>query len=342
MMQDQPIFITGGTGLVGSYVLRMLVDRGYTNLSALKRRTSQMDLVLSVADQIKWIEGDITDSPFMHEILRDQDAVIHSAALIGFAPKARQNMHAVNVLGTANVVDACLANQVRRLIHVSSTAALGRDRKVDTIDETHPWAESKYNTPYALTKYLAEMEVWRGAAEGLKMAIVNPSIILGAGFWKSGSISLFHKLWKGVPGYSGGSNGIVDVRDVAAMVIQLLERPEIVNERFIASGAQVTFRELFSMICKHLEIAPPRRRIPDSLLVMYGWMMELVGTLTAGDALVTRSSARTSTCTLTYLNAKSREQLNFTYRSLEDTIRETALLFRQAAKKNFDPMVLPF
>ena len=175
------IFVTGGTGFLGSYLLRYLIHKGYTDIRALKRSTSSMALLGDVAHLIEWIDGDILDVVSLQESMQEVQQVYHCAAIVSYESGQADLMHEVNVVGTANVVNLALEMQVEKLVHVSSIAALGRSGKSKLLDESAKWEQSKFNTQYAISKHRAEMEVWRGIAEGLNAAIVNPSVILGSG-----------------------------------------------------------------------------------------------------------------------------------------------------------------
>ena len=175
------VFVTGATGLVGSHLVQALVQQGKP-VRALYRSVIPS---FAGADKVQWVQGDILDVITLDEALIGVEQVYHCAAVVSFNPKRAEELYQVNVEGTANVVNASITAGVQKLLFVSSVAALGRMREGSAIDENMQWSPKANNSEYGRTKYLAEMEVWRGIGEGLKAVIVNPTIILGAGDWNS-------------------------------------------------------------------------------------------------------------------------------------------------------------
>lgn len=232
----------------------------------------------------------------------------------------------VNVEGTANIVNLCIDNNIEKLIHVSSIAALGRSESGKTIDENSDWQDSDTNSYYAISKYLAEMEVWRGQSEGLSTVIINPSVILGAGFWDVGSSELFKKVYKGLRFFPTGTNGFVDVRDVAEMTIKLMEK-NITGERFICSAKNVKLKELFTQMALHLNKKPPTIKLSTSLVAIASFILDFLSLFPGYNSNLTSQSVKNAYFDSIYDNSKSKEQLDFEYRPINQTIEETSKLF---------------
>lgn len=337
--KHSPILITGATGLVGSYVLRLLLREGYTALSALRRSTSRMDLVEEIADQVQWREGDLMDYYSLEDALAGIEVVIHCAALVSFQPKARQTLLRINRDGTANLVNAALYQKVDRLIHVSSVAALGRSVQNEPIHEDSKWEYTPEVAAYSISKFQAELEVWRGQAEGLSVACVYPSVILGGGFWEEGSAQIFAYASRGPSFYSTGATGVVDVRDVARGVQLVLERNED-GDRFLLNGANVTLQDLLTGIAKQMNLSPPRRAFPFWAANLLALAESIRCRITGGTPVLTRETVAASYRSHHYSNERSRQELGLSYRSLEITISETAALFLETQEKGSG--VLPF
>ena len=241
------VLITGGTGFLGAYIIKELVEKNYSVRAI--RRSSKLPFFISkdIFDRVEWVDGDILDVTVLEDAMTGIDVVIHSAAKLSFVLKERKKIFKTNVEGTANVVNAALAQNVKRFVHVSSVAALGRKTKGEHVNETKQWQDSKWNTNYGVSKYYSEMETWRAIAEGLNAVIVNPSTILGYGDWNTSSCAIFKSVYKQFPWYTNGINGFVDVEDVAKAIVLLMES-NINEERFILNGDNISFRELLNLI----------------------------------------------------------------------------------------------
>ncbi|HKP31763.1 MAG TPA: NAD-dependent epimerase/dehydratase family protein, partial [Chitinophagaceae bacterium] len=240
------ILVTGGTGLVGSYLLKELI-KGNAHIKALYRKAIPEIFTNEDNEKIEWIKGDVLDVPVLFDSMQGVDQVYHAAAIVTFNPKRKKELFRINIEGTANVVNAAIESGVKKMVHVSSVSAMGRIRKNVEIDETMFWTEETSNSNYGKSKYLSEMEVWRGIAEGLQAVIVNPTVILGAGDWEGGSSKIFKSAYENFPWYTEGAGGFVDVRDVVRSMIMLMES-SITAERFVISAENKTYREIFTTI----------------------------------------------------------------------------------------------
>ncbi|HYM94447.1 MAG TPA: SDR family NAD(P)-dependent oxidoreductase, partial [Chitinophagaceae bacterium] len=237
------VLVTGGTGFLGSYIIKELVEKGYAVRAIRRSNKIPFYIPKEIFEKIEWIDGDILDIVSLENAMSGIDSVIHSAGHISFIRKERKEMQQVNIDGTANVVNMALEENVRRFVHISSVAALGRKANGASVNEETKWEESKLNTYYAKSKYKAELEVWRGISEGLNAVILNPSTILGYGDWNTSSCAIFKKVYEEFKWYSPGINGFVDVEDVARVSVLLMES-NITEERFIINGDTWLFKKL--------------------------------------------------------------------------------------------------
>lgn len=322
------VFVTGGTGFLGSYIIKQLVEKGYAVRAI--RRSNKLPFWISkeIVDAVEWMDGDVLDVVALQDAMEGVDTIIHSAAIVSFAKKDRKEMYQVNVEGTANVVNMALEKNVRRLIHISSVAALGRSENGGHVNEEKKWEESKANTHYGKSKFKAELQVWRGISEGLEAVIVNPSTILGYGDWTSSSCAIFKSVYNGFKWYTPGINGFVDVEDVARATILLLEST-INEERFIVSGDSWPFRKLQDTIADGFDKKRPHKQTTPFLLSV-AWRMEKIKSLFTGKKpLLTKESANVAQSKTWFDNDKILAVLpGFSFTPLEETINKACQQYK--------------
>lgn len=321
MNTQSKILITGATGFLGSYLVKFLVKNGYQHLSAICRRP-QLDYPV---DGITWKVGDLLDMPFVESAVDGMDYVFHCGAIISYDAAERKNMYETNIVGTEYLVNACLSNDVKKLIYVSSIAAIGRPEDGLLIDESTTWSDTADHSHYGRSKHLGEREVWRGVAEGLRTTIVNPSVILGAGNWKKGSQKLFRTVAQGLKYYPSGTTGFVDVRDVVEFMVRCAD-PSFDDERYILNGANLSWRHFFERVAEGLGVAPPTKEagpISTELARVVSWIRNK---LLGEKSLITKDTIATSRKKNSYNANKSISQ-GFSYRPIDETIAETTAMY---------------
>jgi dihydroflavonol-4-reductase len=312
------VIITGANGLLGSFVLKKFIAAGVI-VTGLKRAASDTSLIGDVKDKVVWRETDINDAVSLNECLKDATVVIHVAAMVSFNPREEDALYKVNVEGTKNVVDACLANGIKKLIHISSVAALSRHRGVSIIDENNTWVDSQVNSAYAKSKYLAELEVYRGIEEGLPACVVNPAVILAPSDWQKSSSQIFNYIWQEKKFYSTGQCNYVDVEDVAEIIFKLYQQ-DFIGERFIACAGSISFKELFDEIALRFGRKGPSIKVGTNLLNVFAFMEEWRCRLLGTKPLVTRETVKATKENFAYSNQKSIEKLDIRYKSLKVTL----------------------
>lgn len=311
------ILITGGAGLVGNELINQLLAQGK------KVRVIYNHTKIEAKQNVEIVQCDILDVVKLEEIMQGVTEVYHCAALVSFAPNDAQKLFKTNVEGTANIVNVSLLAGVRKLVFVSSVAALGRLREGQVVNETMQWTAETSNSIYGQSKYLAELEVWRGAAEGLEVAVVCPSIILGYSDWNSGSTKLFKSVYDGFPWYSTGTSGFVDVADVATSMVLLMDS-NITNEKFILAAANVSYQYVINNIAKGFNKKEPAKKVTPFLAAIT-WRLEAIKSFfTNASPLITKETAATALTNIEYDNSKLLNAFpNFSYKKIEDTIAET-------------------
>ncbi len=312
------IFVTGANGLLGSFICKALVNKGFP-VKALVRSSSKLDLLDDIKDKITLINGDVLDPEHFESELDGVDIFIHCAAIVSFHQADKKLMNEVNIIGTANMVNLALKNKIDYFIHISSVAALGRLLGSGQIDETSKWQTSKWNSNYAYSKYFAELEVWRAAEEGLKTVILNPSIILAPGDWKRSSGQLFKYVWNENLFYPQGKINYVDVRDVVKAILTLLEK-KITNQRYIVNGGLVAYKDFFEQVAKHFNKKPPKIK-STKYLIKLGMMLDFIRSLVSGRrTVITKETALLSASEIYFSNSKIKKDLNLTFASLSESI----------------------
>lgn len=319
------VLITGATGLVGSAVARRFLSEGYA-VYALVRENSDRSLLADLEGKIHWVAGDILDIPSLEEAVKGMDFVIHTAAIVSFVPRDRDTMYKINVEGTANLVNVCLKKDIKKLCHISSIAAIGRpdSRKMVpgqevVLDENQRWEDSPENSEYAKTKYLSELEVWRGIAEGLNAVIVNPTIILGEGDWNKSSTQLFRYVYQEKPFYTEGLANVVDVLDVMEVVYRLVIS-NISGERFLLNAGSISYQNLFNTMADAMHKKRPHFKVSSGLASVI-WRIEAVRTWLLGTKpLITKETAQSASRKIRYDNQKVRSALSFEFQPIKKTV----------------------
>lgn len=324
--------VTGGTGIVGAHVLDALLEKGRP-VRALLRSGTDPGMVKRIlqhyhADgaerfrRIQWVEGGVFDVQALRSVMQGVEHLYHCAALVSFDPRDAQTMREVNAEGTANVVDAALETGVKRLCHVSSTATIGGGLDGGTGDEDKPFVQDADSSAYAISKAKAELEVHRGIAEGLDAVMVNPCVVLGPGLAGRSSMTMVERVRKGSRFYPGGSNAVVDARDVATAMTRLITEGRT-GERYLLIGEGLTYKKLFTLIAQSAGKAVPSMELPAWALEL-GWRAEALRTAFGGRPLITRNTARTASRIRNYEGSKVERLLGIEFRSAEEAVANVA------------------
>lgn len=332
------VLVTGGTGLVGAHLLYRLtketdkivaIHRKSSDLSVVKRifgyYTKDQDAIFS---KIIWKEADITDISSLQDIFRDSiKYVYHCAAMISFDSKDYYELRNVNIKGTANIINISLQKSVEKFCFVSSIVTLDELHNKQFITEENEWNPELKHHGYAITKYGAEMEVWRGSQEGLDVIIVNPGVILGAGLWQAGSGKLFSSMASGFKYYTKGITGFVGVKDVVGCMVQLMQS-ETKNERFVLVSENVSFKEALFAIADELHVKRPRIRV-NKLMTEVAWRLDWLKSLFGGERKFTKHTARSGHHISYYSSEKVKTCLNITFEPVKNTIAKVCEIYKK-------------
>ena len=320
------ILVTGGSGLLGKEVITQLLAQG-KSVTAIYNKTLLPQFNSPLLTQI---QCDILDVACLEELMQqDIEQIYHCAALVTFDLKRKQELFKVNIEGTANVVNAALYAGVKKMVHVSSVAALGKIKNGEPITERMNWTEETSNSNYGESKHLGELEVWRGIGEGLEAVIVNPVIILGEGDWNSGSAQIFKSIYDEFPWYADGVTGFVDVKDVAAIMLQLMDS-DVTAQRFIVSATNKSYQQIFNLIATAFNKKLPYKKVTPFLAKIL-WRLEAIKSIFNGKApLVTKETTTSALDKVYFDNSKLKQFLpNFSYRPIEESITQICAVFQQ-------------
>ncbi|TVZ56315.1 nucleoside-diphosphate-sugar epimerase [Lutibacter sp. Hel_I_33_5] len=326
------ILVTGGTGLVGSHLLYHLclendIIRAIYRTESKKNHVKKIfsyytDNVEKYFSKIEWIQADITDVPVMIPVFIGVKKVYHCAALVSFNPNDYREMRKVNIHGTAIIVNLSIDAKIEKLCFVSSIAAVGDAIKNQVITEENEWNDQTHHSGYAITKFGAEMEVWRASQEGIKVVIVNPGVILGSGFWNEGTGKLFTQINNGFKYYTEGITGFVGVKDVVKSMILLLNS-DINNERFILVAENKSFKEVFDGIATGFGKNLPKVKIKPWQTSIFWRLSWVVSKLTGKAPFLTKDSAKSAHSIARYSSEKISKQLNFEFEKIDTVIQAT-------------------
>jgi dihydroflavonol-4-reductase len=317
------VLVTGASGFLGGELVKQLVANG-ESVRIIKRSNSKLSHLHSVIHQLDVVEADILDVPSLEIAFEGIEKIYHSAAIIGYDESYYDAMYKTNIEGTANVVNVALTKNVKKILHVSSIAAIG-GKPNELITEETKWEKNQWTTHYGITKMLAEREIWRGISEGVDAVIVNPGIIIGVGNDEHKSlIQLFKRIAnKKMPFYTNGANGFIDVEDVAKASI-LLMNSEMKSERYILINENISFKDYFEKIAKVLNVEAPKRALNKTngnLFVLLDW---LLSRFSVRKRSLTKENLKISLENFSYSNQKIKKTLEIDFIDFDETIRKIA------------------
>lgn len=328
------ILVTGATGFLGSYLAKDLVRKG-EKVRGLRRATSQLNLLGDYAGDIEWVEADLLDVTALEAALEGVEKVYHCAGVFSPTHSLRENAMLTNAEGTANLFNIALDKQVKKVLHVSSTIALGLPLNGATIDENYYSPADKLRFDYFKGKRYAELEAWRANAEGLNVVIVNPGGIIGAGYWSHQPLNMFPIVNNGLKFYTEGGNGFIDVRDAVEVMIRLMEG-DTNGERFILTSENVLLKDLLNMIADALRVERPKYKVSTAMSAL-AWRYEYMRSLIMKSAPnFTADDMRIARIAFNYSNTKVINATNYKFRSVAESVNDTAKVFLESKNAGKD------
>ncbi|GEM56545.1 hypothetical protein B0A58_13840 [Flavobacterium branchiophilum NBRC 15030 = ATCC 35035] len=337
------ILITGATGLVGGHLLMELLQRTPQKIRGLYRDSAKIERVkllftthqiIDLFSYIEWFEADVTDVPALEKAFEGITYVYHCAGMISFNSIDEPLLRKINIQGTANIVNLSLDFQIKKLLYVSSVAALGALTEGKSIfTEDNEWNPEKLQSDYAITKYGGELEVWRGYQEGLPVVIVNPTIILGNGFWGQGSGDIFSQVVNGLRFYSEGCSGFVTIKDVVCLTRLLMEHP-VVGERFIICGENLTYKTVLDAIADALQVTRPKIKSPYITTLWYAKLDGMISFLFSRKRKLDTFGVLSLYAKEYYDNTKVCQLLHYEFEPIMAGIEKIVALEQKSKKLN--------
>lgn len=336
------ILITGATGLLGSHLAYHLLSQGHKVRLLIRNEARKDRLAKTLSfynvslsdfeDQIQYAYGDVTDVYSLEDALgNDTEIVFHCAGLVSFSPLDKKKLLHINQEGTHNMVNASLEANVKKFVYVSSIAALGESTS-PMINEHNQHFEYNPVSVYGNSKHYGELEVWRGVEEGLEAVIVNPTVIVGPGEWDQGSPRFFRTVWKGMPFFTTGSTGFVDVRDVCRIMSDLAFS-NVKNQQFILNNENLNYKQFFNMVADQLSVRRPRFEAQPWMMYAIAGIMGFLSKITRRPAQINSDTAVSAFTQTLYDNSKIQETLQTKLKGIEEAISFTANCFLQDMKK---------
>lgn len=310
------ILITGITGLLGSYLAKIFSEKG--EIYGLKRPSSDTRLLGDFNERVIWYEGDINDPSLLEEACKEKDLVIHAAGLVSFSEKDKEKLLMANTQGTANVVNAMLSSGGGRLVYVSSVAALGRDHDHLHLNENSKWSNSELNTPYAISKHLAELEVWRGSQEGLDVMVFNPSVLLGRVNDLRSSAGIYKYVLGGSSYYPKGTINYIDIRDAVEIMARLVEKGQW-NERYIINNESIPYKLFFEKMAEVFGKKAPCRPLNGMMSTLAVQWAKLYNLFGKHPIALNNQMIRLAQMKIRYDNQKIQQILNYRFIPVTET-----------------------
>lgn len=320
------VLVTGGTGFIGSNLAVALIREG-CHVRILRRPHSELRAIGDAP--VEHCTGDIRDYESLKGAMKGCDTVFHTAAMVSYWRREREEMYRVNIEGTRHVVDACLELGVQRLVHTSSIAAVGYPEDGGVARETNQFNWERFDIGYRISKHKAEGEIHRGVRLGLNVVMVNPSVVIGPRDIKFHAGQLIRDIyWKRLFYYVDGGMNIAYVGDVVKGHI-LAARSGRRGDRYILGGENLTHRQIISTIADVVGGIRPFFKVPEWAVRSIAVAAEGIGSTLSRKPWVTRELLASSSLFNYFSSEKSERELGYSRTPFREAVQKTFSWYKQ-------------
>ncbi|MDR2121603.1 MAG: NAD-dependent epimerase/dehydratase family protein [Flavobacteriaceae bacterium] len=328
------VLVTGGTGLVGSYVLLQLTRKkkqvkalvlGNASKEEEKAEVYRLFKIYEpeeyqqLYDSIQWVEGNLLDVSSLEQAFTGVSQVYHIAGMTTFDERESSLQYKVNVEGTKNMLNLSFERKIEKFCFMSSVATLDLLPKQSFITEESKWNPKAIHSSYDSTKHEAETEVWKASEKGLKVIVAHPGVVLGSSNWEKNGGLLYKLSLREKAFYTSGMAAYIDAEDVAEICIRLMEDSSIVNERFILINENMPFEKIVQFLRKFYD-KPLAKKIPDIWLGKLSFLSRIFARI-ANKQVVSKAEMNTLILKDKYSNEKIKKTLKYTFIPIEETLK---------------------
>lgn len=324
---DKKILITGGTGFLGTHLVRQFLDAGAKNLRVMASSVPEWMTDAGVEP----FAGSVTKKEDVAQATKNCEAIYHLAGKVSFAYDGAAQMNKIHVEGTRLLCEAAKENGVKNFILASSsgTSAITEDGEIT--DETYPQpVEILTKWAYYASKYYQEKTALRAFQDkGERLVILNPSLLLGEGDERLSSTNIVLEFMaKKFPYTPSGGVNFVDARDAAAAFVQALDKGRH-QERYLLGAVNWTVQEFFGRLERLSGVSAPAFSVPKSVAVFGSNLISNLYKTFDRPAPFEASEVEMGEYFWYFDSSKAEEELGFTTRDPQETLQDTIRYLRE-------------
>lgn len=315
------VLVTGATGLLGSNVVRVLIEDGHSVVVLLRKISAEHPTLKGL--DIEQYQGDICDPGSIEAAMNGVDCIIHTAAKTGLNPARSSEYWKANFEGTKNIVEVALKYRVKRLVHVGTANSFGSGGILSPGTELNGYDNHKFGFDYMDSKRKAQEYVLDAVQNrGLNAIIVNPTMMIGRYDSKPSSGRMIMAIYnKEIPAKTKGGRNYLAVKDAARATVNALQMGRV-GECYILGGHNLSYSEAYDIMGDVVGVKPPRITLPNVLVRLFGILVSFFAKLFGFTPNITREIARIS-CEYDYYNSlKAQKELGLHVSSFKEAVKD--------------------